>query len=100
MSGLLYILIFGIGSMFGMLAISIVLALPVQLAGERINSLIRPIQMGAGVVSCAFGVYIAAGIFCICCSRSCQTSERPRRFGTACSPRNFSNLPSAMLATS
>ena len=62
-SGLLYIAIFGIGSMLGMLAISIALALPVHLAGERINSVIRPIQVGTGVVSCAFGVYIAAGIF-------------------------------------
>ena len=62
-SGLLYIAIFGIGSMLGMLAISIALALPVQLAGERINLLVRPIQIGTGIVSCAFGVYIAAGIF-------------------------------------
>ena len=62
-SGLLYIAIFGIGSMLGMLAISIALALPVQIAGERIHSVIRPIQMGTGVVSCAFGVYLASGIF-------------------------------------
>ena len=61
-SGLLYILIFGIGSMLGMLAISLALALPMQLAGERISSLIRPIQIGTGFVSCAFGVYIAVGI--------------------------------------
>jgi hypothetical protein len=61
-SGLLYILIFGIGSMLGMLVISLTLALPIQLAGERINSLIRPIQIGTGFVSCAFGVYLAVGI--------------------------------------
>lgn len=61
--GLLYILIFGIGSMLGMLTISVVLALPLQFAGERINSAIRPIQMSTGVLSCAFGVYLAASIW-------------------------------------
>ena len=61
-AGLLYILIFGVGSTLGMLLISIALALPVQLAGERINRVIRPIQMGTGMLSCAFGAYLAGAI--------------------------------------
>jgi len=61
--GLLYILIFGIGSMLGMLAISLALALPVQLAGERLNSALRPIQVGTGLLSCGFGGYLAATIW-------------------------------------
>ena len=61
--GLLYILIFGIGSMLGMLTISVLLALPLQFAGERMSSAIRPIQMSTGVLSCAFGVYLVANIW-------------------------------------
>ena len=60
MNGLLYILIFGIGSMLGMLTISLLLALPLQFARGRMNSAIRPIQMSTGILSCAFGVYLAA----------------------------------------
>jgi high-affinity nickel-transport protein len=60
---LLYILIFGIGSMMGMLVISIVLALPLRLAGERIAGAIRPIQWGTGVFSCSFGAYLAITIW-------------------------------------
>jgi sulfite exporter TauE/SafE len=63
MNGLLYILIFGIGSMLGMLAISILLSLPLQLAGERIKAAIRPIQMSTGALSCACGLYLAATIW-------------------------------------
>jgi hypothetical protein len=62
-NGLLYILIFGIGSMLGMLAISLLLALPIQLAGERIHAAIRPIQVSTGVLSCAFGFYLAATVW-------------------------------------
>src|SRR5215471_1720955 len=43
MSGLLYMLIFGIGSMLGMLAISLILALPFRVASDRLNWAIRPI---------------------------------------------------------
>ena len=56
---LLYILIFGIGSMIGMLAISVVLSVPLYFAGERLAGAIRPIQMSTGLCSCIFGVYLA-----------------------------------------
>jgi len=59
-NGLLYILIFGIGSMLGMLTISLLLSLPLQLAGDRIKAAARPIQLSTGVFSCAFGIYLAA----------------------------------------
>jgi hypothetical protein len=61
--GLLYILIFGIGSMLGMLVISLVLSLPLKLAGERLSMAIRPLQMSTGILSCAFGLYLAATIY-------------------------------------
>jgi hypothetical protein len=59
---LLYILIFGVGSMIGMAAISIALALPLHLARERISGAMRPIQLGAGVLSCLFGLYLGISI--------------------------------------
>ena len=62
-NGLLYILIFGVGSMLGMLAISVLLSLPLQLARERMVSLIRPLQICTGVLSCAFGLYLAATVW-------------------------------------
>jgi high-affinity nickel-transport protein len=63
MHGLLYILVFGIGSMIGMLVISLLLSLPLQLAGERMAAANRKIQMSAGVLSCAFGLYLAVTIW-------------------------------------
>src|SRR5262249_51659256 len=44
-SGLLYILVFGIGSMLGMLVVSVVLSLPLYLAGSHLHSSIRPVQV-------------------------------------------------------
>ena len=62
-NGLLYILIFGIGSMLGMLTISLLLSLPMQLAGDSIKTAVRPIQVSTGILSCAFGVYLATTIW-------------------------------------
>jgi hypothetical protein len=61
--GLLYILIFGIGSMLGMVAISVVLSLPFHFAEQQFASAVRPIQIGAGMMSCAFGIYVAANVW-------------------------------------
>jgi high-affinity nickel-transport protein len=60
--GLLYILVFGIGSMLGMLLISVLLSLPLQFAGEKLTAANRRIQMSAGVLSCAFGLYLTVTI--------------------------------------
>ena len=62
-NGLLYILIFGIGSMLGMLTISVLLSLPLQLAGDRLHIALRPIQLGTGFLSCGFGIYLATTIW-------------------------------------
>ena len=62
-NGLLYVLIFGIGSMLGMLAISMLLSLPIRLAGERMAATMRPLQMTTGVLSCCFGLYLAASVW-------------------------------------
>lgn len=62
MHALLYILIFGIGSMVGMVVISLLLAVPLSLARERIAGAMRPIQVGTGVFSCLFGLYLGISI--------------------------------------
>jgi len=59
---LLYIVIFGIGSMVGMVVISLLLAVPLNLARERMAGAMRPIQVGTGVFSCLFGLYLGATI--------------------------------------
>jgi sulfite exporter TauE/SafE len=62
-NGLLYILIFGIGSMLGMLLISIALSLPFHVAGERMSAAIRPIQLSTGLLSCGFGLYLGTTVW-------------------------------------
>jgi hypothetical protein len=62
-NGLLYVLIFGVGSMLGMLVVSLLLSLPIRLAGERVAAAIRPLQMSTGVLSCGFGLYLAATVW-------------------------------------
>jgi hypothetical protein len=62
-NGLLYVLIFGVGSMLGMLVISLLLSLPIRLPGERMAAAIRPLQMSTGVLSCGFGLYLAATVW-------------------------------------
>jgi hypothetical protein len=58
-NGLLFILVFGIGSMIGMLLVSMLLAMPLLFAAAHYRSRLRPIQLSTGVLSCAFGLYIA-----------------------------------------
>jgi hypothetical protein len=50
-----YILIFGVGSIIGMLGISLLIALPISWAGRRLTGRIQAV---AGAFSCAFGVYL------------------------------------------
>jgi nickel/cobalt exporter len=63
LEALLYIGIFGFGSMLGMLAISLLLALPLHWARTKVSASIRPIQFAAGVLSCAFGLFLGANIW-------------------------------------
>jgi len=59
----LYILVFGLGSILGMLAISFLLALPLQWAKGRVVTSYKPIQLMAGVFSCVFGLYLGTHIW-------------------------------------
>lgn len=54
-TGLLYLGVFGLGSMLGMAIMSTAIALPLALAARRVRSFERRIQIAAGAVGIAFG---------------------------------------------
>ena len=60
---LLYIAVFGVGSIAGMLVISTLLALPMQWLGKRVATSYRPVQIFAGLFSCAFGIFLGLEIW-------------------------------------
>ena len=60
---LVYIGVFGLGSIAGMLVISALLALPMQWLGTRVANSYRPIQIFAGLFSCVFGIFLGAEIW-------------------------------------
>jgi len=62
LQALMYIVIFGVGSVAGMLVVSFLLAVPLQWAAQNVASGYRFIQAAAGVLSCAFGIYLGADI--------------------------------------
>jgi len=57
-AGLAYILIFGIGSVGGMLLISSIIGLPFILTAQRFTLLNRWIRLAAGVASILWGIYL------------------------------------------
>ncbi len=57
--GFLYLAIFGVGSIFGMLLMSGLIGLPFALTSRNLSSLHHRMQMAAGVVSIAFGFWYA-----------------------------------------
>lgn len=63
--GLVYILVFGAGSVLGMLGISVLLAVPSVLTLERSAGIHQKIRVTVGSASLAYGVWILAhvGIF-------------------------------------
>jgi len=57
--GVLYLLIFGVGTIAGMMLITGALALPFSYAGTRFTWLNRGLIVGSGLVSLCFGLYIS-----------------------------------------
>ncbi|PYU17350.1 MAG: high-affinity nickel-transport family protein [Acidobacteria bacterium] len=55
---LLYLLIFGIGTIAGMMLITAAMALPFSFAGHRFTWLNRSLILGSGVLSLCFGVFV------------------------------------------
>jgi high-affinity nickel permease len=56
--GLVYILVFGIGSVGGMIVMSSLISLPFLLVGRRLNMFSRVLQVSVGVLSIGFGIYL------------------------------------------
>jgi ABC-type nickel/cobalt efflux system permease component RcnA len=59
----LYILVFGLGSIAGMLLISLFLSLPLRWASGRMAGSLKPIQLMAGLFSCVFGLYLGVHLW-------------------------------------
>ena len=60
LAGLLYIAVFGLGSTLGMLALSGLIAVPFVLTAKRSAHATAAIQVGAGLVSVVFGVWLVS----------------------------------------
>jgi high-affinity nickel permease len=54
----LYLLVFGIGTIAGMMLITCMIALPFSFAGYRFTWLNRALVTGSGIVSLAFGLFV------------------------------------------
>jgi high-affinity nickel-transport protein len=54
----LYLLVFGLGTIAGMVLITSIIALPLSVAGSRFAWLNRGLVTGSGIVSLAFGAFI------------------------------------------
>jgi hypothetical protein len=57
--GLVYLLVFGLGTVAGMTAITGVIAIPASLAVARVRSMQRYLGVASGVASVAFGLFLA-----------------------------------------
>jgi len=62
LQGLVYIVIFGVGSIVGMLIVSLLLSLPLRWISSRTTTGYHFIQATAGLFSCMFGVYLGFDI--------------------------------------
>ena len=56
--GMLYIAVFGVGSIGGMFLMSTLISLPFLLVGRRLSLFGKVLQAAVGVVSLAFGLYL------------------------------------------
>jgi len=54
----LYLLIFGVGTIAGMMLITAALALPFSFAGYKFDWLNRGLVIGSGLLSMGFGVFV------------------------------------------
>jgi hypothetical protein len=56
---LIYLLVFGLGTVAGMVAVTVILAAPALYAGARVARFNLGVRLAAGVLSVAFGVLLA-----------------------------------------
>lgn len=57
--GLFYVLLFGLGSVVGMLLITVLLSFPLHLSARRLGGLFGHIRLAAGLVSIVFGLFLS-----------------------------------------
>jgi len=57
--GVVYLLIFGVGTIAGMILITMAISLPFSFAGTRFAWLNRGLIMGSGILSLGFGLFLA-----------------------------------------
>lgn len=55
----IYILVFGVGSIGGMVLMSVLISVPLAIATSRLRLVERGIRVAAGVFSLGFGSYLA-----------------------------------------
>ena len=60
--GMSYLLIFGLGSVLGMMVVSVIIGLPFAMSARRLSNLTRGLQMAAGLVGIAFGCWYAYSV--------------------------------------
>jgi sulfite exporter TauE/SafE len=53
-----YLLVFGVGTIAGMMIITTAIALPFKYSQQRFARLNRTLQVASGVISLAFGIFI------------------------------------------
>jgi hypothetical protein len=58
----LYLIVFGVGTIVGMTAVTAAIAAPAAYAAARVGSLQRGLRLASGAVSLAFGAYLAMRI--------------------------------------
>ncbi len=56
---MLYLVVFGVGTIAGMMLVTAVVAWPFARAGARVATMQRGLRMAAGLVSVAFGLFVA-----------------------------------------
>jgi ABC-type nickel/cobalt efflux system permease component RcnA len=56
---ILYLLIFGVGTIVGMMVITALIALPVAYSERRVSSLNRGLRVASGLISLGFGLFLA-----------------------------------------
>jgi high-affinity nickel-transport protein len=57
--GIVYLLVFGVGTVAGMTLITAAIAVPSAYAATRLNGAQRYVQVAAGVASVCFGLFLA-----------------------------------------
>jgi len=56
---LLYLVVFGLGTIAGMALVTLAIAVPAALAAARVNNLQRSIRLASGAISLVFGMYLS-----------------------------------------